>query len=217
MLDRYPHWVHWKNGWGPVTPHRVVPDDGSHGLKRRSGAASGKHRGRITRPFHDGEQLALRWRDVDWAGSVLTISRAVSAGVEGPTKTGHVRRVPMADQSAAALKRLAQRTDFTAPDDYVFCNAYGRRLDGSALRRRYKHARDKAGLRPLRWHDLRHTFGALLVAGGVDLVSVQDAMGHSQLATTSRYLHVRPATGRAAIFTAAFQRAAPANATVERT
>lgn len=153
-----------------------------------------------------GEQLALRWQDIDWPGSVLTISRAVSAGVEGPTKTGHFRRVPMADQSAAALKRLAERSDFTSPDDYVFCNAYGRRLDGSALRRRYKHARDKAGLRPLRWHDLRHTFGSLLVAGGVDLVSVQDAMGHSQLATTSRYLHARPATERAAIFTAAFQR-----------
>ena len=164
-----------------------------------------------------GEQLALRWRDVDWAGSVMTISRAVSAGVEGPTKTGHVRRVPMADQAAAALKRLAARPDFTSPDDYVFCNAYGRRLDGSALRRRYKHARDKTGLRPLRWHDLRHTFGSLLVAGGVDLVSVQDAMGHSQLATTSRYLHARPATERAAIFTAAFQRGAPPDATAERT
>jgi len=35
-----------------------------------------------------GEQLALRWSDVDWRGSALTISRAVSAGVEGPTKTG---------------------------------------------------------------------------------------------------------------------------------
>jgi integrase len=155
-----------------------------------------------------GEELALRWEDIDWAGSVLTISRAVSAGIEGPTKTGQVRRVPMADQAAAALRRLATRRDFTSPDDYVFCNAYGRRIDDSALRRRYKQARDKEGLRPLRWHDLRHTFGSLLVAGGADLVSVQDAMGHSQLATTSRYLHARPATERAAIFTAAFQRSA---------
>jgi hypothetical protein len=64
--------------------------------------------------------------------------------------------------------------------------------------------RDAAGLRPLRWHDLRHTFGSLLVAGGVDLVSIKDAMGHSQLTTTSRYLHARPATERAAAFTAAF-------------
>ncbi len=154
-----------------------------------------------------GEQLALRWADIDWSGSVLTISRAVSAGVEGPTKTGQVRRVPMADQAAMALERLSRRRDFTSPDDYVFGNAYGRRLNDSALRRRYKRARDEAALRPLRWHDLRHTFGSLLVAGGVDLISVRDAMGHSQLATTSRYLHARPATERAASFTAAFQRA----------
>ena len=151
-----------------------------------------------------GELLAVRWRDVDWTGSALTISRSLSSGVEGTTKSGHVRRVPMADQAVAALDRLSQRDDFTSADDYVFCNARGRPLDGSALRRRYKRARDAAGLRPLRWHDLRHTFGSLLVAGGVDIVSIKDAMGHSQLTTTSRYLHARPATERAAAFTAAF-------------
>jgi hypothetical protein len=41
-------------------------------------------------------------------------------------------------------------------------------------------------------------------SGGVDIVSVKDAMGHTQLATTSRYLHARPASERAAQFTAAF-------------
>ena len=156
-----------------------------------------------------GELLALRWSDVDWAGSALTISRAVSAGEEGPTKSGHVRQVPLADQAAAALERVSRRADFTGADDYVFCNAWGRRIDGSALRRRYKAARDCIGMRPLRWHDLRHTFGSLLVAGGVDLVSVKDAMGHAELATTSRYLHARPASERAATFTDAFASAAP--------
>jgi len=72
-----------------------------------------------------GELLALRWRDVDWTGSALTISRSLSSGIEGTTKTGQVRRVPMADQAAAALDRLSQREDFTSPDDYVFCNALG--------------------------------------------------------------------------------------------
>jgi integrase len=151
-----------------------------------------------------GELLALRWSDVDFVRSVLTISRALSAGEERSTKSGHVRQVPLADQAAAALERLSRREHFTAPGDLVFPNAIGRPLDGSALRRRFKRARDAAGLRPLRWHDLRHTFGSLLVAGGVDLVSVKDALGHSQLATTSRYLHARPATERAALFTAAF-------------
>jgi integrase len=156
-----------------------------------------------------GELLVLRWRNVDWRGSALTVERAFSAGIEGTTKSGLVRRVPMADQAAAALDRLSRRDHFTSPDDLVFGNAIGRPLDGSALRRRYKRARDVAGLRPLRWHDLRHTFGSLLVAGGVDLVTVKDAMGHAQLTTTSRYLHARPATEAAAKFTSAFAMADP--------
>lgn len=151
-----------------------------------------------------GELLALRWRNVDWAGSALTIERALSAGIEGTTKSGTVRRVPLADQAAAALDRLSRREHYISPDDFVFCNTLGRTLDGSALRRRYKRARDAAQLRPLRWHDLRHTFGSLLVAGGVDLVTVKDAMGHAQLTTTSRYLHARPAHENAAKFTSAF-------------
>jgi integrase len=81
-----------------------------------------------------GELLALRWSDVDWAGSVLTISRAVSAKQEEPTKSGQVRQVPLADQAAAAFERVSHRPDFKSPDGYVFCNALGRRLDGSALR-----------------------------------------------------------------------------------
>jgi Phage integrase family len=58
-------------------------------------------------------------------------------------------------------------------------------------------------------HDLRHTYGSLLAAAGVDLVTIQSAMGHSALATTGRYLHARPATGQAAVFTRAFQPALP--------
>jgi hypothetical protein len=72
-------------------------------------------------------------------------ARSVNRAREGTTKTGHVRRVPMDDQAAAALDRLSQRQDFLSPDDYVFCNALGRPLDGSALRRRYQRARDTAG------------------------------------------------------------------------
>jgi len=151
-----------------------------------------------------GELLALRWRDVDFAGSALTVARAMSAGVESSTKSGHVRRVPLADQAAAALDRLSRRAHFTAPGELVFCNVLGRPLDGSALRRRYRRAQEAAGVRPLRFHDLRHTFGSLLAAQGVDVVTIQKAMGHSALSTTSRYLHARPASEQAQAFTAAF-------------
>ena len=58
---------------------------------------------------------------------------------------------------------------------------------------------------PLRFHDLRHTYGSLLAAAGVDLVTIQSAMGHSALATTGRYLHAKPATEIAEVFTRAFE------------
>jgi integrase len=151
-----------------------------------------------------GELVALRWRDVDFERRKLVVCRAVSGGVEtSSTKSRRAREVPLADQAAGALARLSQRGDFTSADDYIFCNRLGRRLDGSALRRRVERARHAAGLRPLRFHDLRHTYGSLLVAGGVDLASVKAAMGHSRITTTERYLHARSASELADRFTRA--------------
>jgi len=159
-----------------------------------------------------GELLALRWGDVDFAGSAITVARAMSLGIESSPKSGRVRRVPLPAQAAAALKRLKRRRDFTSQADRVFCNALGRTLDGSAVRKRFKRARDSAKLRPLRFHDLRHTYGSLLAAAGIDLVSIQSVMGHSALSTTSRYLHARPVSEQAEAFTRAFE--SPAQAAV---
>jgi integrase len=158
-----------------------------------------------------GELVALRWRDVDFVERKLVVRRAVSGDVEvTSTKSRRAREVPLPDQAAAALDRLSRRGDFTAPDDYVFANRLGRRLDASALRRRFERARDEAGLEPLRFHDLRHTYGSLLVAGGIDLASVKAAMGHARISTTERYLHARPAGELADRFTAALGGLAPA-------
>lgn len=158
-----------------------------------------------------GELVALRWRDVDFAGSKITVRRALSGDTElRSTKSRRFREVPLPDQAAGALDRLSQRGEFVGPDDYVFANRLGRRLDPSALRRRFERARDAAGLEPLRFHDLRHTYGSLLVAGGIDLVSVKAAMGHSRITTTERYLHARAAGELADRFTRALRREIPA-------
>ncbi len=157
-----------------------------------------------------GELVALHWRDVDFAGRKLVIRRSLSGDTEvKSTKSRRVREVPLPDQAAVALERLSRRGEFTGPDDYVFCSRMGRRLDPSALRRRYERARDAAGLEPLRFHDLRHTYGSLLIAGGIDLVSVKAAMGHSRITTTERYLHARPAGELADRFTRALAGSAP--------
>jgi integrase len=67
--------------------------------------------------LRQGELLALRWKNVEFAGSALTIARAMSAGVESTTKSGRVRRVPMSDQAAAAFDRLSRREHFTTVDE----------------------------------------------------------------------------------------------------
>ncbi len=161
-----------------------------------------------------GELLALRWSDVDWSGFALTVSRAVSAGEETAPKSGKVRRVPLPDQAMIALERLSHRGDFTDPDELVICNVVtGRPLDGSALRRRYKAAQVVAGVHPMRWHDLRHTYGSLLAASGEELVTIKSAMGHANISTTEVYLHARPATELATRFSRAFaSRAEPPSA-----
>jgi len=150
-----------------------------------------------------GELLALRWSDV--GSEVITVSRALSAGIESGTKSGRVRHVPLIPQARAALDRLRSRGDFTADGELVFVNVWGRALDPSSLLVRYRAAQRAAGVRELRLHDLRHSFGSLLAAGGVDPVSIQSAMGHSDLATTQRYLHARQASQQVDRFARAFE------------
>ena len=152
--------------------------------------------------LRQGELRALRWSDV--GDDVLTVSRALSAGVVSGTKGGKARHVPLVPQAAGALERLRGRGDFTAPDELVFCNWLGRPLDESALRRRFMAARDAAGLRPLRFHDLRHTYGSLLAAAGVPVTDIQAAMGHADVQTTARYLHARQASEQVDRFARAF-------------
>ncbi|MGG7380571.1 tyrosine-type recombinase/integrase, partial [Escherichia coli] len=84
--------------------------------------------------------------------------------------------VPMAPQVAEALARLGQRIVFAEPDDLVFCGTVGGYLDGSALSKRYRRALQRAALRPLRFHDLRHTFGTRVI-GKADIRRVQEWMG----------------------------------------
>jgi integrase len=94
-----------------------------------------------------GEALALRWRHVlflpDLTGAVLDVRRAVSAGIEKEPKSRRPRQVPLPRPAAEALARLGQRAEFTEPDDYVFCNRLGRRLDPSAIRRRQARHRSR--------------------------------------------------------------------------
>jgi integrase len=153
--------------------------------------------------LRQGELLALRWRDV--GEGAITVSRAVSSGELTGTKSHKVRHVPLVPVAAHALARLRQRRDFTGDGELVFPNWRGRPRDGGALARRFKAARDAAGARPLRFHDLRHSFGSALARDGVDVLSIKTAMGHADLATTQRYLHATQASEQVERFARAFE------------
>jgi integrase len=156
-----------------------------------------------------GELLALRWRDIDFTGSVVRVRASYAAGALTTPKSGKVRSVPMAPDVAGALARLSGREHWTSADDLVFAGEAGGYLDGSALRRRYAAALGRAGLRPLRFHDLRHTFGTRMIAKA-DIRRVQEWMGHADVQTTMRYLHYAPRGDEAQLVAEAFSVAAAA-------
>ncbi len=133
-----------------------------------------------------GELLALQWRDVDFAGDAIRVRRSYNIhGGIGTPKSGKVRSVPMVPDVAGALARLSERDEFIGDDELVFPNEFGRFMDASSLRDRYKASLARAGLRRLRFHDLRHTFGTLAVRRA-EVPAVQAWMGHSDIQTTMR-------------------------------
>ena len=164
-----------------------------------------------------GEIVALRWRDVDFAGPSIRVRASYTEGGLTTPKSGKVRAVPMAPQVSSALARLASRDAYTGNDDLVFPGTGGGYLDASALHRRYKRALELAGLRPLRFHDLRHTFGTRTIATA-SILQVKAWMGHADVATTMKYLHCAPRAAEARLVAEAFAfeepgaEAAPASA-----
>jgi integrase len=94
-------------------------------------------------------------------------------------------------RSSAALARVGDRELWVGDDDLVFVGTAGGYLDGSALRRRSGTALERAGLRQLRFHDLRPTFGTRMI-GKADIRRVQGWMGQSSIQRTMQYLHCAP-------------------------
>jgi integrase len=154
-----------------------------------------------------GELRALRWGDVDFAGRTIFVRQNwVRSRLRKP-KSGKVRSVPLIDQAATALEGLSRREDFTEPSDLVFVSDTGCYLDDGDLRQRFYGALKRAGLGhkrhedpPLRFHDLRHTFGTLAVQVW-PLVDVQSYMGHANISTTMIYAHHVPKRDAASALT----------------
>jgi integrase len=154
-----------------------------------------------------GELRALRWRDVDFASSNVFVRKNHVRDRTSTPKSGKVRSVPLIDLAAKVLDELSRRDNFTGPDDRVFVEEDGSHIDDWALRMRFYEALKQAGLGhkreenpPLRFHDLRHTFGTLGVQAW-PLRDLQAYMGHANITTTEGYAHHVPKRNAAAALT----------------
>jgi integrase len=169
--------------------------DAQDGALYLTGAFSGLRR---------GELIGLLWEDVDFENHSLRVWETVTRRERGLPKSRKSRTVPMVDDVAGALKGLKARERYTQPKDPVFAGEDSEPIDGSALRRRYIADLKSAGLRFLRFHDLRHTFGSLAI-NSVSIVQVQAWMGHADIKTTMRYLHHKSRADDARQLSSAFK------------
>jgi integrase len=121
----------------------------------------------------------------------LTLSRIDLARREivlDRTKSGMPRRVPLSDKAMSVIKDLLARRQL--PDSpYLFAKADGTRFVD--MKNGFDAARKRAGLRNVRWHDLRHTFASWFVQAGGDLYHLSRILGHASVQMTTRYSHLR--------------------------
>ena len=141
-----------------------------------------------------GEIRALRWEDIDFAAQKIRVERSYSGGrLTRPKSRGSQRAVPMPTRVAQALAQHSQRSHYAADDDLVFCHPHhGSYLSGQTIRARYKNALAAGGVRKVRFHDLRHTYGTLMASTGVPLRVLQGLMGHASYSTTEIYAKWAP-------------------------
>ena len=156
-----------------------------------------------------GELLALRWGEVDFAAETIRVVRSFTIGGESSPKSGKPRSVPMVREVATALAHVGQREHFTGEGDLVFAGAAGGHLDSKEVRGQYKAALDRAKLRNLRFHDLRHTFGTRAVEQAESILELKEWMGHANVQTTMRYLHYKSKADAAQRLAVAFADEAP--------
>lgn len=158
----------------------------------------------VTLGLREGEVLGLRWSEIDLDANVLAVRRQVQ-NIGGQLrlvdlKTDRSRRtLPLPGTVATALRahrtrQLAERLRLGAvwqENDLVFPSAVGTMMDARNMTRRFKALLARAGLAPMRFHDLRHSAASIMLAQGVDLRTIMEVLGHSQIGITMNlYAHV---------------------------
>jgi integrase len=152
-----------------------------------------------------GELLALKWDDIDLPAGQVSIRRGLTAAGaevhEGTTKSGHARTIAIDPETVALLKShsAAQAQERLRAGELwfetgrVFADELGESLRPGKVSQTFDRRVRRAGLGPLRLHDLRHTHASHLLQAGVHPKVVQERLGHSSIAITlDIYSHLAP-------------------------
>ncbi|MDQ0809378.1 integrase [Streptomyces sp. B3I7] len=163
-----------------------------------------------------GERLGLHWEDLDLDGGTATIHRSLQRTRSQDltvlnTKTlASERRIALPTECISSLKIHQERQEEERQaagtgwmdNGLVFTTPKGKPLDPGNLTRRFRRLLHSAGLRTIRFHDLRHSTATLLLEQGVDLVVIKELLGHAHICVTAGvYAHVRLRLQRQAIDT----------------
>jgi integrase len=157
----------------------------------------------LTTGMRQGELLGLRWEDVDLGRAVVHIRQTLITGYSkqtfGKPKTAHGRRsIKITPGTVDTLTRHRERqraAGLYLDSGLVFCNRVGSPVHPKNLTdRHFRPLLRRAGLPPIRFHDLRHTAATLLLSRNVHPKVVQELLGHANISITlDTYSHVLPA------------------------
>ncbi len=131
------------------------------------------------------EILNLRWDQVDLKHGFVLLDR---------TKNGERREIPINQTLKESLENLfkgTQKRPRRLDIPWVFYETKtGKNYQD--VKRSFKTACQKAGIKDFTFHDLRHCFASHLVMSGVDLTTIKELLGHKTLTMTLRYAHLAP-------------------------
>ena len=139
-----------------------------------------------------GEVATRQWKDVDWEGGLLTVGQKSGDGWSWRTKNGKARFVPMSADLRSALRKWWMRLGQPDPDGWVVPTQDGkRRRTVTWFRNSLLRACKRAGIKPVAFHGLRHSFASLALEAEVPLLEVSRILGHQSPEFTARqYAHV---------------------------
>ena len=157
------------------------------------------------------EVIGLKWSAINFEQSTITVDHTVTSFYMNGTRTdvakdsaktkSSLRTLPLVPAFRAMLlqqkehqqeyRRLCGRSYDLRYLDYICVNAMGELLKPQHLTRQFKALLEKNSLRPIRFHDLRHSCASLMLANGVPMKHIQEWLGHSDFSTTANiYSHL---------------------------